>query len=139
MRLLAILLVPVLVAVLATRDGDAPAAATTSGTHTLVSFHRTGGFAGREDHVVVRTDRRFTVRSKREAVRRGRLSRAGMRKLRRDLDRARIDHPPAAPPPGCGDCFIYEIAYKGHRVKVTDGAIPERMRPAITRLTRLAG
>lgn len=115
----------------------APAAATRSAT-TLVTFHRSGGFAGVDDLVKVRRDRRVTIRRRGAAARHARLSRRAMERLRRALTQARFDEPPAdAPPSGCADCFVYTITYGGHRVQLSEDRIPSRMRPAVTRLARL--
>ena len=123
--LLALLLVP-----------GAPAAARS----TVVTFHRTGGFAGFDDSVRVFSDRRVVVRSRGAAARRARLSVKGMRRLRRDLRAAHLERRlPAPGPSGCADCFEYTIAYGGHRVSVSEDRVPKRMRPAIARLSRLAG
>ena len=120
----------------ATDTPPAPAAAHS----TLVTFHRSGGFAGFDDRVTVKRDRRVTVRSRGAAARHTRLSKAAMRKLRRALEAARLDQPPPqGPPSGCADCFVYSIAYGGHRVELSEDRVPDRMRPAINRLSRLIG
>jgi hypothetical protein len=127
--------VAVAVTVVVSTSGTTPSPAAVNGT--LVTFARTGGFAGVNDRVTVKRDRRVTVRSRGDAAKHTRLSRAAMQKLRRELDDAQIDHPPADSPPSCADCFVYTITYKGHRVQLTEDGIPERMQPAIQRLSRL--
>jgi hypothetical protein len=105
---------------------------------TVVRFERSGGFAGFDDHVTVFSDRRYLARSRDGAARRKRLSTKGMRALRRDLEAAHLDRPPPrAGPGGCADCFEYTIAYRGHRVSLSEDNVPDRMRPAIARLSRL--
>jgi hypothetical protein len=108
------------------------------GKSVLVSFHRSGGIAGRDDRATVLADRRVTVRSDRSATRRWRLSVAAMRKLRQSLDAARVDRSlPHSAPGGCADCLSYTITYRRHRVELTDDRVPARMRPALSRLSRL--
>lgn len=136
--LLTIVTAAVLAAVLltATHATRAPAA----GKSTLVTFHRSGGFIGVDDRVTVKSNRRFTVRSRGSSARHKRLSVAAMRKLRHALKEARLDEPLAqGPPSGCADCFYYTITYQGHRVQLSEDRVPDRMRPAINRLSRLIG
>src|SRR3954447_4187481 len=85
------------VVVVVTGVGTSPSPAATDGT--LVTFVRSGGFAGVDDRVTVKRDRRVTVRSRGGAARHKRLSRAAMRKLRRDLDDAGFDRPPPSGAP----------------------------------------
>jgi hypothetical protein len=135
--LLTIIAVAVLGAALLLTAGGAPSAP--AAVHpTLVTFHRSGGFAGVDDSVTVERDRRVTVRSRGGDARHKRLSKAAMRKLRTDLKAARFDQPsPQGAPSGCADCFIYTIKYDGHRVQLSEDRVPARMRPAIDRLSRL--
>src|SRR4051794_40953478 len=110
-----------------TDTAPAPAAVRSK---TLVTFHRSGGFAGFDDHVTVRRDRRVTVKTRDGTARHRRLSKPAMRKLREALQAARFDQaPPHGPPSGCADCFVYTIKYGGHRVQLSEDRIPDRMRP----------
>jgi hypothetical protein len=105
---------------------------------TVVKFERSGGFAGFDDHLTVFSDRRYVARSRDGAARRLRLSVKGMRALRHDLDAAHLDRPlPAPGPSGCADCFEYTITYHGHRVSLSEDKVPDRMRAAIARLSRI--
>lgn len=120
---------------LATDTPRAPAV----GRSTLVTFHRSGGLAGVDDRVTVKSDRHFVVRSRGSSARHGRLSAAAMDKLRHALSKAQLDRPVSQGQGGCADCFIYTITYKGHRVELSEDRVPARMRPAIDRLSRLIG
>jgi len=127
-------------AVLLLTGSDTPPAPAAAHSKTLVTFHRSGGFAGVDDRVTVKRDRRVTVRSRGGAARHKRLSKAAIRKLRGDLEAAGFDRPPPkGPPSGCADCFIYSITYDGHRVQLSEDRVPDRMRPAIDRISRLIG
>jgi hypothetical protein len=138
--LLTITAVAAIGAVLLLTGTDTPPAPASAHTKTLVTFHRSGGFAGFDDSVIVRRNRRITVRTRGGAARHKRLSKASMRKLRQALKDGRFDHPPpAGPPSGCADCFVYTIKYGGHRVQLSEDRVPDRMRPAIDRLSRLIG
>jgi hypothetical protein len=138
--LLTIIAVTAIGAVLLLAGADRAPAPASAHTKTLVTFHRSGGFAGVDDRVTVKRDRRVTVRSRGAAATHKRMSRAAIRKLRRALEDGRFDQPPPeGPPSGCADCFVYTIMYGGHRVQLSEDGIPDRMRPAIDRLSRLIG
>jgi hypothetical protein len=106
---------------------------------TLVTFHRTGGIAGRDDRVAVLRNRRVTVRHYRGGTQHRRLSVAAMAALRRDLAAAHLERPlPPPGPGGCADCFVFDVAADGHSAHLSEIDIPARVRPLLARLSRLA-
>jgi hypothetical protein len=126
----------VCVALLSALVFAASAAPATSAT--LVTFHKTGGIAGVDQRLTVRTDGRATVSGRSGPTRHRQLRAATMRRLRSRLAAAHLERP-LPPPPGCADCFEFAISYHGHHVKLVDaGNLPARVGPLVAELTRVA-
>jgi hypothetical protein len=139
MRLLLTVLATAALAVALQACGTESAPAAPPSGFAPVTFHRTGGFAGVDDRVKVYRDRRVTVRHRTGETQHRRLSVAAMKGLRRDLAAAHLERPLEQPgPSGCADCFIYDVASGGHSVHVSEDNVPERVRPLLARLSRLA-
>jgi len=113
--------------------------ATAAPARTLLEAERTGGFAGVDDHLVIRvggagtyTDREGHTRRLRPAA-----TRAARRVLRRsDFATLRPSYRPRGVP---SDAFVYRIRYRGHTVVYVDGAdgVPVRLRRILEALGAL--
>ena len=93
----------------------------------LVSYERTGGFAGIHDELTVRRSGRATyVRGLRGATGTFRLSCARLRALRRALVNARFESlaPVYGPDAQVADGFVETVRYRGRAVRVLTGAEP---------------
>jgi hypothetical protein len=102
---------------------------------TYLTYHRDGGLAAHPIDLVVRSDRRVSVRPSSRAYR---LTVAEMRALRRDVARAHLrrlaERPPRAPLP---DAYQYTISAEGVTVRAVDGSIPRSLEPLLARLSDL--
>jgi hypothetical protein len=106
--------------------------------HTIIRYHRSGGFAG--------VDQRLVIRSDNVALAYGRgssrplpaqLGAQQVRRLRQALDAAHLDtlhrHYPA---PGAADTFQYSVTYKGHTVDADETKVPHRLSRALQLLQK---
>jgi hypothetical protein len=115
------------------------AAAAGASARTLIEADRTGGFAGVDDHVVVRVGGAGTYTGR--DGRHHRLRPADTRKARRVLresDFASLRRS-YRPPGGVADAFEYRIRYRGHTVVYVDGAegVPRRLQRVLSALSGL--
>lgn len=103
----------------------------------LVSYHRSGGLAGVDDHITVHTDGRVNRRGRtaRCALRLDRRELAG---LRADLDRAHLAAlDSTVRPQRAVDSFAYQVAYRGRTAQVFDTAVPAALQPVLARFNAL--
>jgi len=113
----------------------------TSGTpqvRVLVDLAITGGFIGRDDRVLLRTDGSYETSTRSRSGATGRLASAELTALREDLTAADVSSLPTRMiDPNARDLFEYRITYDGHTV-VTDRTrqVPALER-ALDRLERL--
>jgi len=106
---------------------------------TLVTFHKSGGVAGVDQRLTVRTDGRAAISNRGATTQHRQLRASTMRRLRSRLAAAHLERPLPQPPMGCADCFEYAISYHGHHVKLIDaGNLPARVVPLVNELTRIA-
>lgn len=116
--------VVLVVAVLATGCGASKAGA----PRVLASWARSGGFTGRADSVIVRTNGQVVARVRNGAARRSRLSSRRLATLRGLARTAHLPRHANLGGPSCCDQFSYVVATPGHRVAWTDGAkVPRRI------------
>ncbi|RLL68858.1 hypothetical protein [Streptomyces sp. Z26] len=112
--------------------GQRPDAATPSdpapepqgGAAELVTLHMSGGYAGLDDEIVVRTDGSYTTSGRRGPGRPGSFDGAEVARLRRLLDEAALTRLPArSVDPNLRDNVLYRVTYRDH-VVVTDLSEP---------------
>lgn len=107
-------------------------------TTVLVEYHRSGGIAGREDRLVVRSDGTahlsqrgieadFTVAPDTLAQLRTLLAGIDFASLRAEYLPARRG----------ADLFEYVVVYEGRRVRTMDTAVPDTLQPLLQLLSRL--
>ena len=108
------------------------------GGGVLVRFVRTGGFAGTDDRLVLRTDGSGVVTGEFEgSPQRVQLSGSSLERLLRQLDAVwPASGGPIGAPDGCEDCYQYEVTYAGVSVTI-HGIVPERFEGPISTLSRL--
>jgi hypothetical protein len=106
-----------------------------------LTYTRTGGFAGVDDHVVVATDGAVAVSTKGRAEHRYRLTAAETTRLRRLADAVDPAAHPSAAPSGAGtaDAFDVRLEIAGRSVAVPEGQVPADVAPLLAELQRLAG
>jgi hypothetical protein len=103
----------------------------------VMTWSRTGGFAGVSHSLRVGTGRRAV------AVRDGqrfekRLSPTRYERLRALLDEARLETlKPRYPAPGAADTFQYAVGYRGHTVSADETKVPARLKPALAALSKV--
>ncbi|MFF0450526.1 hypothetical protein ACFYT4_29770 [Streptomyces sp. NPDC004609] len=101
----------------------------------LVVVTVTGGIAGVNDRLTVREDGTYTTASPPGPDRSGRMTPAGLRALRRALDKAGFPRLPAtATGPPVADGFHYRITHGGHTVVTDDVSQPPALRDVFTAL-----
>jgi len=142
-RLAAVSLVALVLAGCAAKDDASPAAPAGGSGSTvpgrlLVDYKRSGGLAGRTDHLVINSDGGALLES-RGPRHDARLDAATMRKLVATLDRANLPRlrPRYAPPVRGNDLVTHVITYHGRTVTVTDTVIPAPLRPVLTELNQV--
>jgi hypothetical protein len=103
-----------------------------------VTYERGGGVAGRRDRLVVQPDgtAKLTVQTATKSIR---LSDSELAKLGRELEAADLPSVPAnstskQPVP---DTFGYRVIYDGTTVTTDDPAMPDKLRPLVSRLGAL--
>lgn len=90
------------------------------GSVRLVSLHVSGGYAGVDKQIDVRTDGTYTTSLRGDPRGTGRFDGPELSRLRRLLDAARLERqPPRGVDPSLRDQFLYRVAYRDH-VVVTD-------------------
>jgi hypothetical protein len=105
---------------------------------TIVEYRRTGGFAGLDDHLVVRADGEATLDRRGERYE-FELDSETMDRLLTTLDNAEIsqlDGEYLSSQKG-GDLFEYVVTYQGYTVRTGDTAVPESLWPALELLNRI--
>jgi hypothetical protein len=109
-----------------------------AGAARLVSYERTGGIAGVEDHVNVFAGGAVTVRHRDGAKHHTRLSARRMRALRRAIAAAHFEQPITAGPTSCSDCFAFHLRHDGHTLSFSEVGAPARVNGVLRILTPLA-
>ena len=116
-----------------TATSGAPATAASSGV--LVEFHRSGGFAGVDDALVINADRRASLTQKRGQTQ-FEVDQATFDQLKQQLDQAKLGElKEDKPAPVSADEFTYIVTYQGRTVKAQDTSMPESLRPVIGTLS----
>jgi len=106
---------------------------------TLIEFHRSGGIAGREDHVVVMSD--GTARLSRRGVTADfRVAPDTLTELRALIERVdfRAMREEYVPARRGADLYEYVVIYQDRRIRMMDTAIPAELQPLVQLLGGLA-
>ncbi|MCS6883444.1 MAG: hypothetical protein RMK84_13210 [Oscillochloridaceae bacterium] len=109
-----------------------------SRSRVLIEYHRSGGFVGLDDRLIIREDgetsltrkeRRFSFTLDRATVNQlaDLFTTAGFMQLRKEY------MPQRAGP----DLFTYVVTYRGHTVRTMDGAIPPALDPILEQLDQI--
>jgi hypothetical protein len=115
------------------------AACAPAGARTLVTYTRTGGFAGFSDHLTVSSAGAVRV-TRRTGDRHYKLSARRLRALRRAVEDARFAtlEPRYGSPGTVADGFRMTVRHAGHTVVVYSGArLPGRLSRLLDRLATL--
>lgn len=106
----------------------------------LVEYHRSGGIAGFDDHLVIHENGSASLTTRRgsEEFMVNRSTRDQIHHLFDQAQFSRLHDEYPAPQPGA-DYFTYVITYRGHTVTTEDTGVPEELEPIIRLLNDLAG
>jgi emfourin len=105
----------------------------------LVEFHRSGGIAGFDDRLVIRTDGSAQL-SRRQAAVDVTLAPDTLERLRTllgeiPLERLRAEY---VPPRSGADLFQYTVSFRGKSIRCVDTAIPPELQPLVQLLSGIA-
>jgi hypothetical protein len=105
----------------------------------LVEYHRSGGIAGFEDRLVIRTDGSAHL-SRRQAAVDFAIPPDTLERLRTLLGEVPVDKLRAEylPPRAGADLFEYVVSFRGKRIRCVDTAIPPELQPLVQLLSGLA-
>lgn len=105
----------------------------------LVEYRRSGGIAGRDDHLTIREGGRATLTTRLRGHRSFTLSARTLRRLRSALEgtdfpklRSRYRSPTPVP-----DSFQYSITYEGRTMSADETASPAALGPAVEALNEV--
>lgn len=104
----------------------------------LLDYHRTGGIAGFDDHLIVFENREAII-STRQGNGTFVLDSGSLKEISDLMNKAQFTTLNAsypAPSPGA-DYFSYEITYQGHTVTTEDTGVPDRLVPVIAELNEI--
>lgn len=111
--------------------------------NVLVEYQRTGGIAGFDDQLIIRTSGETTLKQKGEQRETFTLNERTVSKLRQMLNKAEFfklnsQYRPARIVP---DALMYHITCQSdgrrHTLETTDGAIPEQLAPVLDELNQI--
>jgi hypothetical protein len=104
----------------------------------LIDYHRTGGIAGFDDHLVVFENGEAVI-STRQSSGTFVLDSGSLKEIKDLLDQVQFTTLNASyPAPSTGaDYFSYEITYNGHTVITEDTGVPDRLVPVIRELNEI--
>jgi hypothetical protein len=109
-----------------------------SSTGMLVEYHRSGGFAGLDDHLVIMEDGEsiLTRKSERYEFSLDRDTVAGLQSLFKDAAFSQLGTE-SLPSRQGADLFEYVVTYEGHTVRTMDGAVPPSLQPILEALDQI--
>lgn len=112
--------------------------AKTSSSETLVEYRRSGGFAGLDDHLIIKKsgEAELTRKSERSEFT---LDSDTIRHFHTLFEEAnflqlRKEYLPTRPG---ADLFEYIVTYQGHTVRTMDGAVPPSLQPILEALNQI--
>ncbi len=109
----------------------------TAHARTLVTFHKTGGFAGVDARLSVGTSGTAVIRTRGNDPVRHKLRARTLTRLKQLIADAHLEQPIDRTPTGCADCFAYRIHARGHTVSFDESRVPKRLGPLLSELGRL--
>lgn len=109
-----------------------------SSTGTLTEYRRSGGFAGLDDHLVIKKDGEaiLTRRSERYEFSLDRDTVAGLQGLFREAEFSLLGREYLPSRQG-SDLFEYVVTYENHTVRTLDGAVPPSLQPILEALNQI--
>ena len=104
----------------------------------LLEYQRTGGIAGLDDRLVVQADGKAKL-TRRDEGSEFELTSSQISTLRQQLEESEFRSLKRIYKPETQgrDLFEYELTYRGHTVRASDGAIPEALRPVLDSLNAI--
>lgn len=132
--LLAVVVIP-LACVSAPTPAPEPVLPATSDA-VVLEYQRSGGFAGLDDHLILRADRRMTLR-RRAGPSTSVLDQGAYDAIMRDLDQSRPDTWSAGPPVPCCDRIEHVLTARGRTLRFPGDAVPAAVSALVSRLDRL--
>ena len=104
----------------------------------MLEYQRTGGIAGLDDRLVIQADGKAILTRKDEHSEFELTSRQ-ISTLKQQLEESEFRSLKGIYKPETQgrDLFEYELTYRGHTVRASDGAIPEALRPVLDSLNAI--
>jgi hypothetical protein len=117
---------------------SSPTPPPTPAPKVLIEYHRSGGFAGVIEDLIIYDDGR-AVLTQRTGRSEFTLDEDSVKQITEKLEQATFsalkkEYLPERPG---ADFFEYEISYKGHTVKAQDTAVPESLLPVLESLNEI--
>ncbi len=112
---------------------------TSTGPVALIDYHRTGGIAGFNDHLVIYSNGNATVTTRNEGTVQFTMTPAQIRNLEALFEHAGFSSLNSSyPAPSAGaDYFTYTITYHGKTLTTEDTGVPEQLAPVISALDEI--
>ena len=110
----------------------------TSSSETLIEYRRSGGFAGLDDHLIIKENGAAILTRKSERHE-STLDSDTIDRLRTLFEEAEFSqlHKEYLPSRQGSDLFEYVVTYKGHTVRTMDGAVPPSLQPVLEALNQI--
>lgn len=110
----------------------------TSSSEPLIEYRRSGGFAGRDDHLIIEKNGETTLTRKAErytfTLNSDLINHLQNLFVEANFFQLRKEYLPARQG---SDLFTYEITYQGHTVQTMDGAIPPSLNLILEALNQI--
>ena len=105
----------------------------------MLEYQRTGGIAGLDDRLVIKADGKKVILIRKDEHSEFELTSRQMSTLKQQLEESEFRSLKAIYKPETQgrDLFEYELTYRGHTVRASDGAIPEALRPILDSLNAI--
>jgi len=109
-----------------------------SSSETLIEYHRSGGFSGLDDHLVIKETGEATLTRKSErsefTLNSDTINRLQALFEEAEFSQLRKEYLPSRQ---CCDLFEYVVTYKGHTVRTMDGAVPPSLQPILEAVSQI--
>jgi hypothetical protein len=109
-----------------------------SSSETFIAYRRSGGFAGLDDHLVIKKNGEaiLTRRSERYEFTLDDDTTDRLRTLFQEAEFSQLRRQYLPSQQGA-DLFEYVVTYRGHTVRTMDGAVPSSLQPVLEALDRI--
>jgi hypothetical protein len=109
-----------------------------SSPETLIAYRRSGGFAGWDDHLVIKENGEaiLTRQSERHEFTLDGDTTSRLQTLFQEADFSQLRRRYLPAQEGA-DLFEYVVTYRGHTVRTMDGAVPPSLQPILEALNRI--